>query len=94
MNRLPVISPAKIGLFKISRELQFGVCNHSEARASPKGQGKESTFIQGEKAMGRAIVNTKSKASLGSVLARKGILPVLSSQDMRAPPSGLLTLFN
>ena len=30
LNRLPDISPAKIGLFKISRELQFRVCNHGK----------------------------------------------------------------
>ena len=34
-NRLPVTSPAKLGLFEISRELQFRVCNHSELQASP-----------------------------------------------------------
>ena len=45
-NRLPVISPAKMGLFGISRELQFRVCNHGEPHASPhvarEGGGKGS----------------------------------------------------
>ena len=33
-NRLSGISSAKMGLFRISRELQFGVCNHGEPRES------------------------------------------------------------
>ena len=34
-HRLPDISPAKMGLFRISKELQFGICNHGEPHASP-----------------------------------------------------------
>ena len=33
--RLPDISPAKVGLFGISRKLQFKVCNHGKPHASP-----------------------------------------------------------
>ena len=34
MLTLPDISPAKVGLFGISRDLHFGVCNHGEPLAS------------------------------------------------------------
>ena len=33
-NRLPDIPPVKMGLFRISRELQFKVCNYDEPHAS------------------------------------------------------------
>lgn len=35
LNRLPDIFLAKMGLFEISRELQFGICNHGESCVSP-----------------------------------------------------------
>jgi len=34
-DRLPDVSPAKIGLFGINREFQFGICNYGKPRASP-----------------------------------------------------------
>ena len=33
--KLPVISPAKMGFFRIGRELHFGVCSHGKPHASP-----------------------------------------------------------
>ena len=45
INRLPHISPGKMGLFRISKELQFWVCNHDEPHAGPPAQGKEDAFI-------------------------------------------------
>lgn len=30
-----IISPARIDLLGIAREMQFGICNHGELRASP-----------------------------------------------------------
>ena len=35
MNRLPDISPAKMGLFRINRELQFSVSDPGKPHASP-----------------------------------------------------------
>ena len=35
IKKLPVISSTKMGLFEISRELQFTVCHHGEPHASP-----------------------------------------------------------
>ena len=52
-NRLPDFSPAKMGLFRISIELQFGVCKHGKPYAIPCMTGKE-------KKGGRAIVNKES----------------------------------
>jgi len=37
---VPDISAAKMGLFRISKELKFRACNHSV-------QGKENAFIEG-----------------------------------------------
>ena len=34
INKLPFISPAKMGLFGFSKELQFRVCNHGKPHAS------------------------------------------------------------
>ena len=45
-----------MGLFRISTELQFGVCNHGEPRVSL------STASGGENEVGRARVNTESMA--------------------------------
>ena len=45
MNRLPVISLAKVGLFGISRELPFGVCNHGESCASSQAASQENTLF-------------------------------------------------
>ena len=33
-NRLPDISPARMGLFGISTELQFGICKHGKLHTS------------------------------------------------------------
>ena len=42
-NRQPFIPPAKMGLFKINRELQFEVCNHGKPHASP-GAARDECF--------------------------------------------------
>ena len=60
-NRLPDISPAKMGLFGISRELQFS----SSCRA------REEHLYGGEKEVERATVNKESMAFIGQVLTRK-----------------------
>ena len=93
-NRLP----AKIGLFGISRELQLRVCSHGEPRESPR-KAREEHFYREEKEVGRAIVNKESMTFhwLRACQERRGIflLPVgLCYGHMRAPSSGLLTLFN
>ena len=35
INKIPDISLGNMGLFGISRKLQFGVCNHGKSHASP-----------------------------------------------------------
>ena len=59
-NRQPVISPAKMSLFGINRELQLGICKHGEPLARSKQQGEEKLFHRGEEDVGRANVNKES----------------------------------
>ena len=61
-NRLSDISPAKMGLFRISRELQFGLCNHGKPRASSRLSREGECFYRGEKEVGRVIKNKESTA--------------------------------
>ena len=103
-NRLPVISPAKTSLFRIRKELQFWVYNHGKSCASPSTAREGQLFYRREKEVWRAIVNKESRKTKSFSLAellpeRRGGLSssswaLLSSQGTRAPPSGLLTLFN
>lgn len=44
-------------LFGISKELQFGICNHGRPCTSPEQQGKEKLLYGGEEEVERAIVN-------------------------------------
>ena len=46
LNRLPFISPAKMGLFGINKELQFGVCNHGELPASTQHKKERKTLLK------------------------------------------------
>ena len=55
-NRLQDISPAKTGLSGISRELQFGVCNHGNPPMAREG----GQFYREEKEVERALVNRES----------------------------------
>ena len=48
LNRLPVISPAKTGLFRISRELKFRVCTNGKPHASPHTEGEGDCFYKGK----------------------------------------------
>ena len=93
-NRLPDIFPAKMGLFGISRELQFGVGIHGEHAR----QGKENTFI--ERNVGRTVVKESMAFQwLCPCQERRGVflLPVglcYCYRVLGAPLSGLPTLFN
>ena len=99
-NRLPSISPAKMGLFKINTELQFEVCNHGKPHASPR-TAREECFHGEKKEFGEGY---RKRTVHGFSLAeswpgKKRLLSSscrapLSPKGMRAPPSGLLTLFN
>ena len=60
MLTLPDISPAKVGLFGISRDLHFGVCNHGEPLASLHTAREGERFYKEEKGFGRAIVHKES----------------------------------
>ena len=51
-----------MGLFEISRELQFRVCNHGEAHSSAHTAREEELFYREEKEVGRATVNKESTA--------------------------------
>ena len=54
---MPNISPAKVYLFGISKDLQFGVCDHGKLCASPQTAREGEHFYRGEKKVGRAVVN-------------------------------------
>ena len=56
MNRLLDIFPAKMGLFRIGRELQFCHCNHDKPCADPY-MTREGECFYTEKEVGRAVVN-------------------------------------
>ena len=60
-----------MGLFGISRELQFGGCNHGEPQASLHMSRKEECFHREEKEVGRATVNKEFMAFHWLVLVRK-----------------------
>ena len=57
-NRLPVIfSSKKMGLFRVSKELQLRVYNHGELCASPHTAKEGECSNTKEKEAGRAVVN-------------------------------------
>ena len=50
MNRLPVIFPAKMGLFEFNKDLQYVVCKHGELLSSALAQeGEEYSFKEGNR---------------------------------------------
>ena len=53
VNRLSGISTANVGLFGISRELQFRVCHHGETCANPRTGRSKNAFIEGKRKLGR-----------------------------------------
>ena len=57
INQLPGISTARMSLFVISRELQFGVCNHGEPHASPWIAREEH---RGKKEVWRAVAESRA----------------------------------
>ena len=64
------ISPAKIGLFRINKELQFGIRNHGKPHASSKKQGEEKLFYRGKEEVERTIVNKESIGGNESPMCR------------------------
>lgn len=96
-NRLSDISPAKMGLFGISRELQFRVCKHGEAYTNPHTTREEEHFYRWAKEVGRALVN--HGFSLNKSFPEKKSLSsscwaLLPSCGLRVPLPGILTWFN
>ena len=61
-NSLLCMSPVKMGLSGISRELQFSFCNHREPFESPRTAKEGKHFYREEKEIARAIVNKESMA--------------------------------
>ena len=75
-DRGPVISPAKMSLFGISRELQFGVCNHGEPHA------REEISIVGKRKLGRGVAVVDKES-----LACQWLSPLPGKRSL--PPLGL-----
>ena len=90
-DRLPDISPAKMGLFGISRELQFRVCSHGRPFKIPPQQGKENAFIQEKtKLQGYSTQRVHGFSLTKSLPGKKRSLSsscwyLLLLQGMRAP---------
>ena len=99
-NRLQGVSPAKMGLFGICRELQFKVHNYGEPHASLHATEAE-LFYRGEKGIWECGSKQRFHGfSLAKLLPEKkrslctfswALLPL---QGIRALPSGLPTLLN
>ena len=100
INRLPAISPAKTGLFVVSRELPFGICSHVEPRARtiaysptpiplPHATSEEGEHFHGGKGHWKGYNKQGPWLFIGWVLARKEKSPsfwaLISLQEMRAP---------
>ena len=70
-----------MGLFRISKELQFKVYNHGEPRASLHKARKEECFYREEKEVRRAIVNKeplpggRKEEKVGRAIVNKEPLP-------------------
>lgn len=62
-NRLPVISPAKMNLFGITRELQFRVCTYGEPCAIPCRAREGASLIKGRRTLGGRAVERKNEKS-------------------------------
>ena len=98
-DRLPHISPAKIDLFTISRIAIWDLqpwqatckCQHSKGRRMLIKRGREFAGATVNRVLGLSLAESLpgKKSSLSS-----SCWVLLLSQGMRAPPSGLLTLFN
>lgn len=65
-----------MGLFRISKELQFRVCNRGEPSASLQQQEKK-LFFTGEEEVGRAVVNKESIGGIKSLKDRGFSLALL-----------------
>ena len=68
IQRLPVISPTKMNLFKMSREIQSEVCNHCKPHAS---SCTRETVLQGRKGRPEGTVKKQSVSFMGWALDRK-----------------------
>ena len=72
-NRVSDISPAKMGLFSISRELQFEVCICGEPSVSPQSARAGEHFYRGEEEVGRALTESKAFHCLCPCQERRGV---------------------
>ena len=86
-----------MGLFRISRELQFRVCKNSKSHASLHMVREGELFYRGEEGFGRATVSREPTAFHWLCPCQERSLSsscwILLSQGVRAPPSGPQLLF-
>ena len=75
-DRLQNISPAKMGLSRISRELQFEVCICGEPSVSPQSARAGEHFYRGEEEVGRAPTESMGFHCLCPCQERRGVLLV------------------
>lgn len=58
--KLPTTSPAKMGIFRMGRELHSGICNHGDPHARPHMAREGEHFYRGGKEVGSIIVNKET----------------------------------
>ena len=90
---MPGISSARMGLFRISRELQFGICNYSE-RSTIYPHGKRRKCFYGEQKVescDRKGFMSPHRLSPSLPATKSLVFSLLGSSftGVRAPPSGL-----
>ena len=83
----------KMGLFGISKELQFGVCNHGKPCPSPCKARERECFYTGEKEVGEGYSKQSPWLFIGWVLVRKEDSFFFLLGSGRTPPSDLPTFF-
>ena len=99
MNRLLDIFPAKMGLIRIGRELQFWHCNHDKPCRSLHDKRRR-MLLEGEEGSWEGYCKQSPWLLIDWVLSGKkkshscSCWALLSLQDLGAPSSDLLNLFN
>ena len=88
-----------MGLFRISREFQFMVCNHDEPCASSHRPRRGEGIYKEQNEVGRAVANKSPWLFIGSVFAQREeesfsfCWAMLSSQGRKAPALNLQKKF-
>ena len=86
-----------MSFFRIRKVLQLRVCNHEKPLANPCTARKGEPFYRRGRKLGGLYYTKSPRLFIGRLFAKKGVFLLsvgLCYGSLRAPPSGLLTLFN